>query len=222
MKQGYTHISVIMDRSGSMDEGRTDTEGGFNAFLTEQKARPGEATISLTTFDNQIELAYAMIPIQDAPVFVLEPRGFTALLDAVGITLTNLKAKIEMMAEEDRPEKVVVVIITDGQENASREYSFGRISAMIKEQSSLGWEFLFLGADQDAIEAGGKLGVARGKSMTYAKSAPGIGSTYSSVSDKLSCFRMAPSSAAMPDFNDADRAAAMADSGPVSKSSGKV
>lgn len=210
MKAGYTHISAIMDRSGSMSSIKSDTEGGFNTFVADQKALPGEATISLTEFDDRIELTWDTLPIQDAPVYNLEPRGWTALLDAIGITINRLGQKLAAMDEADRPEKVVIVIVTDGEENKSTEYSYGQIAEMIKTQTeTYNWEFMFLGANQDAILTGSRLGISAGKSMSYAANAKGVSSSYNSVSSKLCAFRSAAPGAAMPDFDIADRSMAL-------------
>jgi hypothetical protein len=210
MKAGYTHISAIMDRSGSMEAIRTDTEGGFNTFVADQKALPGEATISLTEFDDKIELTWDFLPLQDAPTYHLQPRGWTALLDAVGITINRLGQKLAAMDEVDRPEKVVLVIVTDGEENKSQEYGYGQIAEMIKTQTeTYNWEFMFLGANQDAILTGGRLGISAGKSMSYAANSKGVASSYGSVSSKLCAFRSAGADAVLDSFNVADRSMAM-------------
>jgi uncharacterized protein YegL len=210
MKQGYTHISAIIDRSGSMSTIKTDTEGGFNTFLKEQQELPGEATISLTTFDDRIELDYGMIPIKDAPIFSLQPRGMTAMLDAIGVTIKNLGTKLAAMDEANRPEKVLVVILTDGQENSSREYTYQTIKAMITEQTEVWkWEFLFLGANQDAVLAGEHIGISAGKSMSYAPNSASVGNTFKSISKSSSAYRMSARGISAPDFNAQDRVDSM-------------
>jgi hypothetical protein len=195
-----------------MEKIKADTEGGFNAFLADQKALPGEATITLITFDDVVEVEYSMLPIQDAPTFTLRPRGWTALLDAVGVTIQKLGQSLEAMDEADRPEKVVVVIITDGDENKSREYTFEQIGALIKAQAdTYKWEFMFLGANQDAIMAGGRLGIDRGKSMSFAISSTGVANSYSSASSNVSSYRSSNDpGAAMCDFSLEDRSKSMA------------
>jgi uncharacterized protein YegL len=210
MKDGYTHISAIIDRSGSMANIKADTEGGYNTFLKEQKELPGEATISLTTFDDRIELEYGMIPIQEAPSFTLQPRGMTAMLDAIGVTIKNLGAKLAAMDEADRPEKVMVVILTDGEENSSKEYTYQTIKAMITEQTEVWkWEFLFLGANQDAVLAGDRIGVSAGKSMSYAANGASVGNTFKTLSKSSTAYRMSARGIAAPDFSDQDRADSM-------------
>ena len=210
MKEGYTHISAIIDRSGSMADIKTDTEGGYNTFLKDQKELPGEATISLTTFDDRIELEYGMIAIKDAPTFTLQPRGMTAMLDAIGVTIKNLGAKLAAMDEADRPEKVLVVILTDGQENSSKEYTYQTIKAMITEQTEVySWEFLFLGANQDAVLAGSQIGISAGKSMSYAANGLSVGNTFTTISKSSSAYRMSARGIAAPDFTDQDRVDSM-------------
>jgi uncharacterized protein YegL len=210
MKEGYTHISAIIDRSGSMFGIKTDTEGGYNTFLKDQKELPGEATISLTTFDDRIELEYGMIAIKDAPAFTLQPRGMTAMLDAIGVTIKNLGAKLAAMDEADRPEKVLVVILTDGEENSSKEYTYQTIKAMITEQTEVySWEFLFLGANQDAVLAGSQIGISAGKSMSYAANGASVGNTFTTISKSSSAYRMSARGVAAPDFTNQDRVDSM-------------
>lgn len=215
MKQGYTHISVVMDRSGSMQSIKTDTEGGFNAFMKTQKELPGEATVSMTIFDNSIDVIHDFINIKEFPDFKLEPRGMTALLDAIGTTINNLVTKLETMAEAEKPEKVIFVIITDGEENSSHEYKLEAISNMIKTQTDdVGWEFVFLGANQDAISVASSMNIAASKSMTYAANKAGVSSSYMSLSKNMTKMRSAQagSADASMDF-DADDIQAQKDAG---------
>lgn len=206
MKPNYTHFSVIMDRSGSMSGIKNDTEGGLNTFFDEQKKVDGTATVSLTIFDDKIDLEYSFQDLQEVPKFVLHPRGWTALLDAIGITITQLGEKLAAMNEEDRPEKVMVVIVTDGEENRSREYTLDRIKAMIKEQEeTYKWEFVFLAANQDAILTAGSMGIQGSKAMSFATSSRGIGDTYDSLSKQVSLYRSAVPSDAKFEFTAEDR-----------------
>jgi uncharacterized protein YegL len=207
MKPNYTHFSVIMDRSGSMSGIKRDTEGGLNTFFEDQKKVDGTATVSLTIFDDQIDSEYSFLDLKEVPQFVLHPRGGTALLDAIGITITKLGEKLASMNEKDRPEKVMVVIVTDGEENSSKEYTLDRIKAMITEQEeAYKWEFVFLAANQDAITTAGSMGIKGSKAMTYATTSKGIGDTYDSLSTQVSCFRSMKASDATFAFSDADRA----------------
>lgn len=207
MKAGYTHFAVIIDRSGSMGSIKTDTEGGLNAFITSQKsACVGEATVSLVIFDNFIDVIHDFINIQDFPPFVLEPRGSTALLDAVGQTINNLGIKLVAMNEEDRPEKVAVIIITDGEENSSHEFSYADITGMIKRQTEdYKWEFVFLGANMDAVQVASQYGITASKAMTFAANAKGVKSSYDSLSKNMMAYRSCSADSASMDFDLADR-----------------
>ncbi|MEU0937656.1 vWA domain-containing protein [Embleya sp. NPDC005971] len=163
------HIVLIVDRSGSMDQTRTDAEGGLRAFLKEQAKAPGDTTVTLVQFDTLIETVYEHRPLAEVPDYRLEPRSSTALLDAIGITVARESGRIRSAPEEERPDEVVVVIQTDGHENASREYTPDGIRALIErmQQPDPGWVFVFLGADQDAIKAGGRMGFRADTSMSY-------------------------------------------------------
>ncbi len=164
----YAHIELIIDESGSMQAHRDDTEGGVNAFVREQQSLPGRATISMTTFSNQTRLAYEHVPVADATPFVLRPRGNTALLDAIGETIVRTGQWLESLPESERPGLVTVEIVTDGRENASREYTAAAIKTMIETQQSVySWVFSYMGANQDAIIVGEGLGVPHERSLTY-------------------------------------------------------
>ena len=152
MKKDYTHFSVILDRSGSMESIKDSTIKGFAAFIEEQKTAVGTATISLTKFDDKIELDYAFKDIKEISGLDLVPRGSTALLDAIGVTLNSLRTRLDEMKEEEQPENVIVVIITDGEENSSKEFSYEKIADKISKTTEQDkWKFVFLGANQDAI-----------------------------------------------------------------------
>ena len=165
----YTDISVLLDRSGSMHAIKTDTEGGFAAFIEEQKKTPGRCQVTLAQFDDQYEVVYSDQPLASVPALHLQPRGSTALLDAIGRLITSTGERLAAMPEADRPGSVIVVIMTDGLENASREFTGAAVKGLIAEQSEkYGWTFVYLGANQDAIAVGESLGVNRDRSMTYA------------------------------------------------------
>lgn len=162
------HIAVILDRSGSMQAVKTDTEGGLAAFLEAQHEAPGTTTVSLYQFDDQYETVYERKPLADVPAFKLHPRGATALLDAVSRTITALGEHLADTQEADRPGEVIVVILTDGHENASAEYTKTGVKKLIThQQDEYGWKFVFLGADQDAFAAAGGIGIARGTTLSY-------------------------------------------------------
>jgi hypothetical protein len=168
MKSGYTHIAVVLDRSGSMSFCASDTVGGFNTFVAEQKKAEGEATMTLTQFDTEYEIVYDFKNIQDVPNLTFVPRGNTALLDAIGRTIQTVGHSLESMPEAERPEKVIFVIITDGKENSSREFKKDQINQLIKTQTDVyKWEFVYLGANQDAIQEGSALGVLLTNALTF-------------------------------------------------------
>lgn len=174
MKASYSHITVILDRSGSMVSKKSDVIGGFNRFLDEQKAVPGECTVTLVQFDSQdpYEILRDFSPLADVKPLGKEyqPRGNTPLYDAVGRDIADTGAKLEALAESHRPSKVIFVIVTDGLENASREYDQKKVAAMTKEQTEkYGWQFVYLGANQDAMAEGEKVGFTRGMSANYSE-----------------------------------------------------
>jgi hypothetical protein len=163
-------IAVVLDRSGSMQRIRDATIAGFNEFVAGQRLAQGKATLLLAQFDHEYQVDYdkpvADVPDLNADTYV--PRGNTALLDAIGRTINELGASLSAMREADRPSKVVVVIITDGEENASREFERDKICEMVTHQREVyQWEFIFLGANLDAFSEGPKLGILAAASMQY-------------------------------------------------------
>ncbi|MEO7754531.1 MAG: vWA domain-containing protein [Terracoccus sp.] len=165
-----THVYFLLDRSGSMESIRDDTEGGFNAFIDEQRAQPGQCRVTLAQFDDAYEEVYRDVPVADVPRLSLRPRGMTALLDSIGRLVSEAGARLAALPEEQRPGVVVVGIMTDGHENASRELTHAAVKSMIERQSTTyGWQFLYMGADQDAIEVGASIGVSAAHSMTYSR-----------------------------------------------------
>jgi hypothetical protein len=194
MKADYTDISIVLDRSGSMDSIRQDAIGSFNTFLRDQKTVPSEATISLVQFDDQYEVVYQAIALPDAPELTLQtyvPRGSTALLDAIGRTIDETGHRLEAMPETGRPENVIFVILTDGEENSSRHYPPERINEMIRHQRDVyNWQFVFLGANQDAIMTASRLGIGSAQAMTFAASPTGAQAAMGAVSKHLKAQRM--------------------------------
>jgi len=162
------HILVVLDRSGSMQATRADAEGGLEAFLAEQANAPTEDLLTLVQFDNQVETVFSAVPLAEAPNFVLEPRRTTALLDAIGTTVNDELARVRPLPPEQRPDETVVVVVTDGAENASTEFRLDAVKALIAERRAAGWVFVFLGADQDAITVAADMGIGRETSMGYA------------------------------------------------------
>lgn len=161
MRQELSDITVILDRSGSMHVCQKEMEEGLNRYIDEQKKQPGEAVFTLVQFDTYYECIHRCIPIQNVPHCTLEPRGNTALLDAVGRTIYATGERLRNTLEEERPGLVVIVIITDGYENASQEFvSRDVIKRMIKhQQERYNWQFTFLGANQDAFAEAASIGI---------------------------------------------------------------
>jgi hypothetical protein len=180
----YTDITMVLDRSGSMQSIKDDTIGGFDAFISEQRRLPGRCTVSLVQFDNVYEEVYTGRDLADVPSLTLVPRGSTAMLDAIGRVVNATGARLAAMPEDGRPGTVIVGIMTDGLENASREFTYPMVKAVIEQQEQVyGWTFMYMGANQDAIEVGASLGVARDRSLTYAgpKVAAAMGAYSASV-----------------------------------------
>ena len=199
MKKDYTHIAVILDRTGSMESIRDDTIGGFNTFLNQQKAEPGLATLTLVQFDTQnpYEIVHKFKEIKDVPELTREtfvPRASTPLLDAMGRGINDLEHGLSQLDEDDRPERVVMVIITDGQENSSREFRKDQIQKMIKEkQEKYDWQFVFLSADLAAIRDALDSGIRAASAMSFDKDAHGTAAAWSSASERISDYRAARS-----------------------------
>jgi hypothetical protein len=165
-----TRLVFLLDRSGSMQSIKSDVIGGFDAFLAEQRAGEGLCTVTLAQFDHEYEVVYRGIALGQVPPLALWPRGRTALLDSMGKLITDTAAEINALAEDDKPGTVIVAIMTDGMENASREWRRPDIKAIVEQQTNdNGWEFLYMGTDQDAVEVGKGLGVKDGQAITYAR-----------------------------------------------------
>lgn len=160
MKADLTDITLVVDRSGSMAQIKEDAEGGVNTFVSEQATAPGEVLLTLLQFDTAYEFVHRGIPIRDVPKFKLVPRGMTALLDAVGRAINETGERLAQMAEQDRPGLVIMVVVTDGLENSSKEFNKSQINEMIeRQQNQYSWHFTFLGANQDAFSEAGGIGI---------------------------------------------------------------
>jgi uncharacterized protein YegL len=169
--QNLTEIIVVMDKSGSMQTIRDDAMGAFNTFLDEQKKLPGKAQLTLTLFDTVYDMVHKCAPINDVPrlnTSTYAPGGMTALLDAVGRTIDEVGKRLAATPEEKRPGKVMMVIITDGQENSSHEYKRDQIMKKIDVQTNqYQWEFVFLAAGKDAMEEARGIGIAASRIVSY-------------------------------------------------------
>jgi len=195
MRQDYTHITLILDRTGSMESIRDDTISGFNAFLKKQKAEPGTATLTLAQFDTQdpYEVIHRFKPIEEIPELDREtyvPRASTPLLDALGRGINDLEKSLSELKEEDRPSKVVVVVVTDGQENSSLEFRKDQIEKMVKEKTEkASWQFVFLSADLAAIGDAKVVGIHADAVLLFEKSSKGSKGAWSSLSERTSDYR---------------------------------
>jgi hypothetical protein len=186
----FTHIAVLLDRSGSMASIRSDVEGGFDAFMTDQRNAAGRCTVSLAQFDDRYDDVYTDAPITDVPPLALQPRGRTAMLDAIGRLVTETGERLSARPDGDRPGTVIIAIITDGLENASREWTYDAVKALLTTQEeTYDWTFLYLGANQDAVAEGAKLGVSQDRSLTYA--AGKVSDAYAATSASIHALRTA-------------------------------
>ncbi|MDD2447359.1 MAG: hypothetical protein PHY91_06700 [Tissierellia bacterium] len=193
MKKDLTELVFILDRSGSMSGLESDTIGGYNALLGKQKKESGEAIITTVLFDDNYELLHdrinlpAIEPITDKEYYV---RGTTALLDAVGKTINKLVNVQRHTAKEEQAEHVMFVITTDGMENASREFNYAKISKMIEHQKKkYGWEFIFLGANIDAIATAERFGISQDRATNYNADSEGTMLNYEVISEAVSYMR---------------------------------
>lgn len=189
MKKNLTEIVFILDRSGSMMGLEDDTIGGFNAMIQKQKAEPGEAVVSTVLFDNHTDVIHDRVNIQKIEPLTRKEyyvRGCTALLDAVGGAIHHIGNVHKYAREEDRPEKTLFVITTDGMENASRRYSYEKLKAMIERQKEkYGWEFIFLGANIDAAREAARFGIDEDRAVNYNADSVGTSVIYEAVSEAV-------------------------------------
>ena len=197
MKKNLTEVVFILDRSGSMSGLESDTIGGFNSMITKQKKEEGEAYITTVLFDDKIETLHDRIeigrvePMNDSQYFT---RGCTALLDAIGKTVNHISDIHRYSRKEDRPEKTIFIITTDGLENSSREFTYDKIKKLLtKKQEKDGWEFLFLGANIDAIEVAGKMGISRDDACDYVCDEAGTALNFNVMSNVIGSVRRAKS-----------------------------
>ena len=192
MKKNLTELVFILDRSGSMAGLERDTIGGFNAMIAKQKTEAGEAIVSTVLFDHESEVIHDRVDIQQFGSMTEEQyyvRGSTALLDAVGCAIHHIKNVHKYIREEDRPEKTLFVITTDGMENASRQYSYEKLKALIQQQKELGWEFIFLGANIDAAKEAARFGINADRTADYHADTLGTQAVYEAVNDAVHCMR---------------------------------
>lgn len=196
--QNYTHIAVVLDRSGSMMNIKNDAIGGFNQFLQSQKQVPGKCTFTLAQFDDQYEIVHSMRSIHDVPELTghtYQPRGLTRLLDAIGKTIVEVGNRLREMPENERPGKVVFMVLTDGHENDSREFrNKFSIQEMIKiQQEAYNWQFVFLSSTLDAYDVAGSYGFTLGSTYRMPNTGWGIKQAYGMAANSVSAYRMSTS-----------------------------
>ena len=196
MKKNLTEIVFILDRSGSMSGLEADTIGGFNSMIEKQRKADGEALVSTVLFDNMSEVIHDRVNIHDIKPMTdrdYTVRGCTALLDAIGGAIHHIGNVHKYARPEDVPEHTLFIITTDGMENASRFYSSDRVKQMIERQKAkYGWEFLFLGANMDAVQEAARFGIGADRAVRFENDAQGVAVNYHVVSETVSRMREAP------------------------------
>lgn len=214
MKKGLTEIIFILDRSGSMESIRKDIIGGFSSFLEEQKKIPTDCKVSFYQFDTgnpRVETIYEQRILKEVPLLNMEtfvPRGGTPLYEAIATVVQKVGERFANMPEEERPEKVLVVTITDGEENSSIGWTAKQIKQMIQHQEEkYKWEFVYLGANQDAWAVGDTMGVKSSSTLAYVASKGGTEALFMSLSSKTAAYRCADNVERGIQFDDADKAA---------------
>ena len=193
MKEKLTEIVFILDRSGSMSNLTNDTIGGFNSFVETQKQEDGEAVLTTVLFDDQYEVLHDGVDIKSVEKLTNKQyfaRGMTALLDAIGKTINTVGERLSKTEENDKPSKVIFVITTDGQENSSREFTQAKVKEMIELQTNqYNWQFLFLGANIDAVDTAQNFGIQGQFASNYTASSVGTDSLYSTLSKSVASYR---------------------------------
>ena len=210
-----TDITLVLDRSGSMDAVKEATISAFNEFLKSQQAEDSEAHMTLVQFDDEYDVLYEAVRLEEAPELTATtfvPRGLTALLDAMGRTIVGTGQRLAAMPESERPGTVLFVTLTDGEENSSKEFDLHHINDMINEQrDKYRWQFLFLAANQDAIATAAQMGISAGQAMTFEADADGVAGTMDVMQRRVSGLRRARAAGEMSaeiEFDETDRQAA--------------
>ena len=192
MKKNLTELVFILDKSGSMSGLEKDTVGGFNSMLKKQKESGGEVLVTTVLFNHETETVHDRLKAENVGALTEKEYyvgGCTALLDAVGKTVEHIKGIHKYIRDEDVPEHTLVVITTDGLENASRHYTASQVKRLIEAQKEAGWEFLFFGANIDAVDVGHDLGIAKERVANFNNDAKGINLNFAVVSEAVSCLR---------------------------------
>ena len=192
-KNNTTELVFILDRSGSMGGLESDTIGGFNAMIEKQKKQEGECIVTTVLFDNEIETLHDRLPLKEVPPMTDKQyfvRGCTALNDAIGETVKHIAGIHKYARKEDVPVRTLFVITTDGYENASSRYSSDEVKKMISEKKEgAGWEFLFIGANIDAVETAGRIGIDADRAVDYRADKRGTGVLYATVAECACSYR---------------------------------
>lgn len=190
MKNNYTHIAILLDRSGSMSRIASDMEGGLKTFLNEQKLIPGDLTISLTQFDDKYTPIFVRRDVNDVEDIKIVPRGSTALIDSAVRMIKDVDENLKSLPEEEKPEKVLFLIITDGEENASTNFRLSDLKELItKQETEQNWTFVYIGANQDAFLNASSYGISTDFALNYEANTEGVNTMYSSVSEATTSFR---------------------------------
>ncbi len=191
MDQDSTDITVVLDRSGSMSSIRWPMEGGLERFIDSQRQVPGACHVSLIQFDTKaIEVVFTAIPVADVRPIRISPRGGTPLHDAMAIAINSTGERLAAMPADDRPAKVLMLVITDGAENASRETTAAQVRAMIQHQQEVySWEFIFLAANVNAFREARRMGIDTTRAVEFGANADDVGDAFAVLGDKFSKFR---------------------------------
>lgn len=188
-KENFTAVGLIVDRSGSMNRLREDAEGGVNAFIDKQREIDGEIVLSLTDFDTVVEVKENLTPIANVERYTLLPRGNTALYDAIGETVTIMGEQLAAMDEDQRPSKVILVIVTDGQENSSHEWNREQVADLLKrQQERFAWEIMYLSASPEAFADGRDLNIRRDHTHSIPKGVHGMSSSYAGAAETVAVY----------------------------------
>ena len=195
MRDDLTQIVCILDRSGSMGGLERDTIGGFNAFIAEQKKVAGEGKVTVVLFDDKYDLLWEGKALKDLPVMTAEHyhvRGSTALLDAIGKSIVTVGADLDKMTDSEKPGRVIFMIITDGQENCSKEYRQEKVKEMIEhQQNKYSWQFIFLSADLSSADLARSVGI--GHTFMYANTSKGLHDSYGAINCAVASYRSSAS-----------------------------
>ena len=190
MKKNYTHLVLLIDRSGSMRTIKNDMEGGLKTFLDKQRLEPGTCTITAAQFDSEYEILYNRVSIKEINEIKIDPRGNTALIDSMARLIGEVGRDLDSIPEDEKPDRVLFITVTDGEENSSVEFTNSVLKNLIKEQEEKwNWNFTYIGANQDAFSAAARFGGKMCNSMNYLANKKGVDKMWDKVSDATSRYR---------------------------------